>query len=163
MFLWMVSAFNYFLINFQLRYLMGDIYRNQIISSLSEVAAYLVSGAIGAKLGNRVCLIVSFLIALVGSILLVLYEDMGHSVMAMILATKFGISSCFSAVYLANSLFPPLYASTTLGICNFLARLVSMIAPPFAEFDKPLPMILFALLSLAGTFVSMFLRTAKSE
>ena len=116
-----------------------------------------------AKMGIRVCLITSFLVSMVSSILLIFFEDSGHYVLLIILATKFGISSCFSAVYLANSLFPPLYASTTMGFCNFLARLVSMIAPPFAEFDKPVPMILFGTLCLGAAGVSIFLRTMKSQ
>jgi len=134
MFLWIVSAFDYYLINFQLKYIDGDIYTNTIISSVSEVTAYLVSGALYDRIGPKVSFIGSFALAVVGSILLIFLGD--HYVAfvpAMILGTKFGISGSFNVVYLANSLFPPIYSSTTFGAFNFFARLFSMIAPPFAE------------------------------
>lgn len=51
----------------------------------------------------------------------------------MVLGTKFGISSCFNCVYLANGLFPPIYSSTTFGMFNFFARLTGMLAPMVAE------------------------------
>ncbi len=45
-FLWVASSFDYYLINFQLKYIDGDIYVNTIVSSVSEVTAYMVSGAL---------------------------------------------------------------------------------------------------------------------
>ena len=131
----MVSAFDYYLINFQLKYIRGDIYVNTIVSSVSEVTAYLVSGALYEIIGTRVSFIASFVIAVIGSILLITLADNNVDLIpAMVLSTKFGISGSFNVVYLANGLFPPIYSSTTFGACNFFARLFSMIAPPFAEF-----------------------------
>ena len=159
-----MSAFDYYLINFQLKYIDGDIYTNTIISSVSEVTAYLVSGALYDKIGARVSFVGSFVIAVVGSVLLITLEDQYvNLVQYMVLGTKFGISGSFNVVYLANSLFPPLYSSTTFGTFNFFARLVSMIAPPFAELKKPLPMSLFCVLAAAAAVASFFLRTGKDQ
>ena len=131
LFLWVASAFNYYLINFQLKYIDGDIYTNTIVSSVSEVTAYLISGALYEKIGTRISFIGSFLIAIVGSIFLITLDGERYKdfVPVMVLGSKFGISGSFNVVYLANGLFPPLYSSTTFGLCNFFARLASMLAP----------------------------------
>ena len=68
LFLWVASAFDYYLINFQLKYIEGDIYTNTIVSSVSEVTAYLVSGALYEKIGTKVSFVGSFIIAAIGSI-----------------------------------------------------------------------------------------------
>lgn len=73
--LWIVSTFDYYLINFQLKYIDGDIYANTIVSSVSEVTAYLVSGALYDKIGARVSFIGSFGIGIVGSLFYILFSE----------------------------------------------------------------------------------------
>ena len=75
LFLWIVSTFDYFLINFQLKYIKGDIYANTIVSSVSEVTAYLVSGALYDKIGAKVSFIGSFAIGIIGSLFYILFSD----------------------------------------------------------------------------------------
>ena len=130
LFLWVVSAFDYYLINFQLKYIDGDIYTNTIVSSVSEVTAYLVTGALYERIGPKISFIASFIIAIIGSIFLITLGDRYPLFLpVMVLGSKFGISGSFNVVYLANGLFPPVYSSTTFGICNFFARLASILAP----------------------------------
>ena len=134
LFLWVASTFDYYLINFQLKYIDGDIYTNTIVSSVSEVTAYLVSGAVYDKIGARVSFIGSYIIGIIGSLFYILFSESNKSLVPlMVLGSKFGISSCFNCVYLANGLFPPIYSSTTFGIFNFFARLTGMFAPLVAE------------------------------
>ena len=161
LFLWVASAFDYYLINFQLKYIDGDIYTNTIVSSVSEVTAYLVSGALYEKIGTKISFVASFVIAVIGSIFLIIFGSNKTFVPIMVLGSKFGISGSFNAVYLANGLFPPIYSSTTFGVCNFFARLASMLAPQFAEFPKPTPMIIFCIMAIAAGFVSLFLQTSN--
>lgn len=135
LFLWIVAAFDYFLINFQLKYIEGDIYTNTIVSSVSEVIAYLTSGALYERIGTKISFVGSFIIAIIGSLLLITLGDSNKTLIPVfVLGSKFGISGSFNVVYLANTLFPPIYSSTTFGVCNFVARLASMLAPQFAEF-----------------------------
>jgi hypothetical protein len=48
----------------------------------------------------------------------------------MVLGAKFGVASTFNLIYLANTLlFPPILCSTSYGICNFLTRLATILAP----------------------------------
>jgi len=117
-----------------MKYIKGDIFTNSIVSSVSEVSAYLISGALYDKIGTRISFIISFFIAVVGS---VFYINRGENhealIPVMVLGAKFGISASFNVVYLSNGLFPALYSSTTFGICNFFARFASMLSPQVAE------------------------------
>ncbi len=129
-FLWGVSAFNYFLINFQLKYIEGDIYVNTIVNAVSEIAAYIISGALYSILGPKTSFVLSFLIASIGSIFYIIFGTTATSMVPiMVLGTKFGISAAFNLVWMVNSVFPPLYASTTIGFFNAFARISSMFAP----------------------------------
>jgi hypothetical protein len=78
----------------------------------------------------------------------------------MILVAKFGICSSFNFVFLANSfLFPPIFVSTAFGICNFFAQITTILAPSVAEIQDPIPMFIFATLTLIGTIASFFVIT----
>ena len=51
-----------------------------------------------------------------------------------IMIAKLGVCGTFNLVYIGNiDLFPTLFCSTAMGICNFFARLVSIAAPMTAE------------------------------
>ena len=132
---------------------------------MSEVTAYLLSGAVFNKIGPRVTFISSYTIGIIGSLFYVLFSD-GHESLIpfMVLGSKFGISSCFNCVYLANALFPPIYSSTTLGFFNFFARLTAMFAPIVAELKpKYKPMTIFCVMAALAAVVSFFLKTPKKE
>ncbi|CDW82353.1 solute carrier family member 5 [Stylonychia lemnae] len=162
--LWIVSSFDYFLINFQLKYIEGDIYINTIVSSVSEVTAYIISGALYETIGTKVSFVSSFCIAIVGSIFYIIFGTTAKNLVpVMVLGSKFGVSAAFNLVYLANTLFPPIYASTTMGFFNAFARLASMLAPQFAEFDRPIPMIIFCIMAGLACVFSFFLRTQASK
>ncbi|CDW81726.1 solute carrier family member 5 [Stylonychia lemnae] len=156
--LWVVASSDYFLINFQMKYIEGDIYTNTIVSSISEIISYLVTGALYDTIGPKVSFTVSFAIAVIGSIFYVLFgESHKNLITVMILGSKFGISGAFNLVYIAMSLFPPLYSSTVFGIFNVFARLASMLAPQFAEFKEPVPMIIFCIMAGVAGVVSFFI------
>jgi len=133
------------------------------VSSVSEVTAYLVSGALYDKIGARVSFIGSFAIGIIGSLFYILFSDANKQLVPlMVLGSKFGISSSFNCVYLANGLFPPIYSSTTFGIFNFFARLTAMFAPMVAELQpKLVPMTIFCIMAGAACVVSFFIRTPK--
>lgn len=129
-FLWVVASFDYFLINFQMKYIEGDMYINTIVSCTSEVVAYIVSGALYKVIGTKISFLGAFTLAIIGSVFYIIFGEAHKSLVpVMVLGAKFGISGAFNLVYLANTLFPPIYASTTFGIFNIFARLASMLAP----------------------------------
>jgi len=137
---------------------------NNIGSSVSEVIAYIVSGAVYDRIGPKISFVGSFVIAIIGSLLYItLSAKYPSAIFYMIISSKFGISSSFNVVYLANSLFPATYSSTTFGLCNFVARLASMLAPIFAEFPKPIPMTIFCIMAGVAAGVSFLLRTNEKD
>ena len=124
----------------------------------------MISGALYDKIGPKISFVVSFVIGIIGSLFYILYGESHKSLVpVMVLGSKFGISGSFNVVYLANTVFPPVYSSTTFGLCNFFARLASMLAPVFAEFQPPLPMTIFCVIAGAAAVISLFLRTPKKD
>lgn len=69
-FVWIASAFNYFLINFRMKYIEGNIFVNTTVASTSEVVAYILGGIAYQKIGIRFTLITAFAISCLGSIAL---------------------------------------------------------------------------------------------
>lgn len=48
---------------------------NTIVSSVSEVTAYIVSGALYDKIGPKISFVVSFIIGIIGSLFYIIFSD----------------------------------------------------------------------------------------
>ena len=106
----------------------------------------------------------SFTIALTGSLLYIfLGKSYPDAVPFMLLLGKFGLSGAFNLVYIANSIFPTIYSTTTIGICSIFARAATIFAPMMAELPDPIPMIIFSVLSGLPIFLSFFLNVKKQS
>lgn len=71
-----------------------------------------------------------------------------------IIAAKFGCSSMFCVVYIANSdIFSPDVSSAIFGICNVCARIVTIGAPMVAELKEPVPLYIFIILCGIGIII----------
>ena len=57
---WSASSFTYYMVGFYIKYIPGDIYKNVIISCLSESFACLISGFIAVIFGTKNTLLVCF-------------------------------------------------------------------------------------------------------
>jgi hypothetical protein len=76
-----------------------------------------------------------------------------------VLLSRYGISSAFNLVWIANSvIFPTLFTGTAMGICNVFARISTFFSPILAEFPAPYPMTIFAILSSVGIIASLFIK-----
>jgi hypothetical protein len=73
-FLWLSSSSLYYMISYQLKYIEGDMYINGITSSMSELAADMLSGYLAHKIGIKFTMILSYVIALVGMVCLVTFQ-----------------------------------------------------------------------------------------
>jgi len=69
--LWTVSSFDYYMINFQLKYIQGNVFLNSGFSSLSECIAYAVGGVMVNKMGTKKAFISAFLFSVAGSLCLI--------------------------------------------------------------------------------------------
>jgi hypothetical protein len=144
----MASAFNYYLINFLLKSLSGNIFVITSVSSGGEIAAYMLGGVAYQKIGIKPTLCGCFAISCLGSLSLITFgsnPSYKNLIPVMILFTRFGVSATFNISYLANAqLFPPIFAGTAIGICSMFAKFSTIIAPILAEVKAPIPMIVFA-------------------
>ena len=71
-FVWVSASFSFYLLNFLVKYMPGDIYFNSIISGLS-CAAMLIEGQMQDKLGTKGGMVVSFILTCVSTVLLCLF------------------------------------------------------------------------------------------
>ena len=72
---------------------------------------------------------------------------------------KFGISAGFCAIYVSHtSIFPVMFAASSFGFCNILARSVTIASPVIAQIEHPIPMICFSMTCIVAGVLASFLR-----
>lgn len=143
---WIAVSVSYYITNFILKYLKGDIFLNSSVSALSEVMSLFMAGYFYLKFGLRTALTVSFGLGFLGGLMIMFFESVPSLMPIFVLLTRFGIGSAFGLIYLANFIFPVTYASQTLGFCNTTARTFTIMSPLIAEQKFPAPMIVFCAL-----------------
>mmetsp|Transcript_16487 Transcript_16487/g.27996 ORF Transcript_16487/g.27996 Transcript_16487/m.27996 type:complete len:168 (+) Transcript_16487:1162-1665(+) len=162
---WVSASFGYYLISYQLKYIKGDIFINGIISSSSEILAYLVSGYLASILGVKRVLLFSYLLAFAGMFCILVTQTDDQLLLALfILGSKYGISQVFNIAYVGNVLvFPTNIVGTTFGICNIFARFSTILSPFVAEL-KPdtISQVVFCVIVVVAFFSSLFLQVNKS-
>jgi hypothetical protein len=81
-----------------------------------------------------------------------------------VVIAKFGVAGAFNLVYISNAdVFPTLFCATAMGICNFFARVVTIMAPEVAEQPAPLPMGIFVTLCSIAAFLTQFIRPLSEQ
>ena len=142
MFLFCAASFNYYLLNFYLKYMPGSIYMNSIVSSLSEVVAHWMAGCIVVKLGPVNGLSGANALATLSAVGLWASTavDWAGPVPVTVLAAKFGTGAAFAMLYMSTlQYFPNRYMGRVFGTCNVTARFVTIMAPMVAEAPSPTP------------------------
>lgn len=98
---WIITSVNYFLIEFELKYLNGGIFRDSMTSSLAEVAGCLIGGvlllgSVGAHRVRLALVVVNFLptIGAIG-ILICQSKNSAYFTAAFVLLTNLGIGSSY--------------------------------------------------------------------
>jgi hypothetical protein len=154
------SAFCFFLINFQLKTIPGDLVSLTLVNQVADITGTLISGLIYFKLGARKSLILSGTLAGLGSTLLLFVWDINSPRLTLlcILLSKFGSASAFNIVFIdIQILSPTILNSTIFGICNAFARIFASAAPIFAEMDHVTALSLSISLSIVQIILSLFL------
>ena len=104
----------------------------------------------------------SFSIALIGSLLYVFIGKTYPAIVpVLLLLGKFGLSGAYNIVYLANNIFPTIFATTCMGICSIFARSATFFSALMAELPEPIPMIIFSVLTGLPIILSFFLVIKK--
>ncbi|TNV80510.1 hypothetical protein FGO68_gene767 [Halteria grandinella] len=162
---WIASSFNFYLINFQLKYIQGDVFVNTLVSAISELPATILAGYLYQKIGIKITLVMMFGVAIIGSIsLLSLGDNHVGLIPVFILLAKSGVSATFNICYLANAqIFPAIFSGTAFGICNIGAKLATILAPLMAEVNPPAPMIIFTCTAALAALLSLSIITKPDE
>lgn len=110
--IWISVSVSYYITNFIIKYLKGDIFLNSCVMALSEVLSLFLAGYVYLKCGLKIALTMSFICGLTGGICIGLFESSAVSLMPFfVFLTRFGIGSAFGLIYLANFIFPVKFAS----------------------------------------------------
>lgn len=169
-FAWSCVSFSYFLLNFYIKYIPGNIYENQMVSGLA-CFAFLISGPISKKVNNKHILTGSFVMALFCSLILfsisMIFAEVASTdgIAIIILMIRCGINLAFCMVFVIHTeLFPTCFLASSYGICNFVCRSVTLAAPLIAEAEnRAIPMMALILASMVGSICSANLRKIKQE
>lgn len=152
--LWLSTAFGYYLINFEIKYMPGNLYVNVLMSTSAEVLAKAAAYTQQSKLGLKKSYYAGLSVALLGCMLLLMSNGRFESRLILglcLFVAKFGIAFTFMINYLSIvKLFPTLFCATASGICNFGGRLATIFAPLVAEFAPPTPILILGSLLLAA-------------
>jgi len=159
--LWSVSSLNYYLISYLLKYVPGNIYVNNTVSITSDIAANMLAGVLYKIFGPKVAFCLSYSVSAVGGLLIALTSaDNTYLIAFFVLLAKFGISFAFSMVYmLTPKLFPTQLTATAFGLCNLIARFVTIMAPMLAELKGVIPMMCYSMVSICGLICSLMVNT----
>lgn len=100
---WFVSCYGFYLMNFYMKYIPGNIYENSIYASIAQFIGVLSSGAFCQKFGPRKALVASFSIAsFFGYSLALSMWKFPETIPFFVFFASFGIASSFHIGYLAN-------------------------------------------------------------
>ena len=153
---WLITSFNFYLIQFLINKF-EQVYTTAILNSISEILGIISGGIMYNNLRVRGSLFLSYTFAFTGSVLILTY-GLHHqeSVIfpVLVLIAKFGVSSAFNILYISHvDVFPVLFATTALGICNFISRIFTSMSPVLAQMEEPLPIVIFLGLSMVGSSI----------
>jgi Sugar (and other) transporter len=74
-YIWIASSFNIYLLTYALKYIPGNIFKNSLMSGITDIPMAMLGGYIYHRLGVRVALCGAFFIALSGGILILLFSE----------------------------------------------------------------------------------------
>ena len=162
--IWTICSFTYYLGKFQLKFVAGDVFTNSIFSSIADTVARPIGFILYRYLSAKSALTVLFSVSFFGSFPVMFSEGASENfeefvVPICLFIMNLGTSATFGNLYMGHmDLFPIVFSSTSMGVCNILARAFTSLAPIIAEIPQPTPEIIFTTLSLTAVIVSLFIR-----
>ena len=153
-----LTSFVYYVINFQMKNIPGSLVQNTIVSQLAEISADIVSGVILTSIGHTYGFQSMFALTIGGTLLLMAFQTNLTLIPLFITMAKFGVSAAFNMVYIGSvQLIPTLFSSSVFGLCNVVARLITMASPVVAEMKQPTPLLLVMGGSACAIVIAKFL------
>ena len=164
--IWFSTSFNYYLLSFLIS-TFENVYPSALLSSCAEITAYAVAGLLYRRAGLKISISLSFLIGLIGGLLILfigLKDESAWYFSLFVLVCRFGMAQNFNIIYCSNAdVFPILFCATAMGICNFLSRVFSALSPIISTLEEPLPMIIFCSTSTLAGLIVWVVQMPKKE
>ena len=163
MFLWPIASFSYYMINYEMQFLDGNLYSTTMVSSVSDTFSGFLSIIIVVKFGAKLSMIISYLLAILGSVLYLIFSSSHPSIVPLtIMIAKMGVACTFNIVYVFTAfLFPTQLNATAYGLSNITARTATILAPLAAEISNPYPVIIVIVLSCVGFFAVLLIKEVR--
>ncbi|XP_055692440.1 organic cation transporter protein isoform X1 [Lutzomyia longipalpis] len=170
---WITNAFVYYGLSLNSTSLSGNKYLNYALVCLIEIPGYTLAWIAMNKIGRRWSLGLSLLLSgvtcIIGAFInAVGGEDLVWAVVSLFLIGKLGITISFSVLYTYSAeMIPTVIRSAGVGALSTMARFGAMLAPfvpLLGLYVKPLPLILFGILSfIAGITAFFFPETLRKK
>jgi MFS family permease len=128
---WPASMFSYYLVIYTMKYLNGDVYMNLIGGAVADVISCYMASCIIEKAGIKNTLIIGFLTGMTGMSGLLFYSGSNETlIVIMVSIAVFGNAVSQTSCYTANqSIFDIKIVAASYNVCNFTARIATIIAP----------------------------------
>ena len=141
-----------------LKYISGDVFLNNSLSSLSEGCSFMIGGVFMALVGVRPTMLCSFSVAALFAIGIVLSSN-SVVIAVCIFGSKLGIASANNMVFLANNeLFSSQFLAVSYAFCNGVAKGARIGAPQIAEMGGNVPMLFYIGFAVLGFAAAYFVR-----
>uniref|UniRef100_A0A1B0FY37 Major facilitator superfamily (MFS) profile domain-containing protein n=1 Tax=Phlebotomus papatasi TaxID=29031 RepID=A0A1B0FY37_PHLPP len=166
---WITNAFVYYGLSLNSTSLSGNKYLNYALVCLIEIPGYTLAWIAMNKIGRRWSLGLSLLLCAVTCCTGAFIDaDLIWAVVSLFLVGKLGITISFSVLYTYSAeMIPTVIRSAGVGALSTMARFGAMMAPfvpLLGLYVKPLPLILFGILSLFGGITAfLFPETLKKK
>ena len=162
--IWSITSFAFYLGKFQLTHVAGDIFKNSFFSSIADTIGHPFGFVVYRNMKTRFAFALLFGMSALGSFPLLFSEAASQDyrdivVPGCLFVMNFGIAAAFANLYMGHmDLFPIVFSTTSMGICNFIARTLTVFAPIIGEIDQPTPEIIFTTLCIVAFVLSLFVR-----
>lgn len=139
---WIAMSFGTNLLTFYTKYLPGEVYSNSMVIGLASLA-FALAGPLASRLDSRRILSLSYLLAFIGSLsmMLVIQSCDGDTeiglcgqVSLLVFLTRCGLNLAFCFIFVIHTeIFPTFFLATSYGLCSFVGRGMTLAAPILAE------------------------------
>lgn len=90
--LWTTASFGYYLIGYQLKYITGDFWVNNVTSQITEIIANSLSTVIFKVFGLNITIVISYALSLAGMLSLTFFKTQKQGWISLfVLGAKWGI------------------------------------------------------------------------
>ena len=159
--IWVTVTFNYYMINFQVKYFPGDFGVNTIVMFGSDIPFCIMTGFMISFFRAKVVFLMFYVLQIIAGLsilFLVNPNEPGVIFPALVSCARGGVLGVFVTVYITHpKMFPTLFSVTSMGISNIFSRSIVIMAPMVAEISFPTPMIIFTILNTFALVCAYFI------